>query len=111
NFEIAARVSEQRIRERDRDGATNRETIESVREIDRVRCARDHNHEKYEREKTHVRDYRILEKRQVQRARLHFDERIRQENAGDDCGDDELHEQLVSPADAFGFFLRDLEVI
>ena len=59
----------------------------------------------------HIRDDRHLEERQVERARLHFDQRIGQENRGDDRRERDLKNQFEPAADAVRFLLRDLQVI
>ena len=58
---ISGGVGKQRVGKRDRDRATDGETIETVREIDRVGRADDDEREKDEREPAHVRDDRRLE--------------------------------------------------
>ena len=77
--EIAAGVGEQRVGERDRDRAADREAVEAVGEIHGVRRAGDDDREEDEGEEAHVRDHRRLEERQVKRARLHFEQRTGEE--------------------------------
>src|SRR5688572_31956970 len=108
---IPGGVSEQCVGERDRDGATDGEPVETVREINGVRRTGDDEGEKDDREQAHVQDDGDLEERQVKRARLHFDQRIGQEDRGDDARERELGYQFDPAADSGGFFLGDLQVI
>ena len=104
-------VGEQRVSESDRDRATDRETVETVREIDRVRRADDDEREKEEGKHAHVHDHRHLEKGKVKRARLHLDQRIEEKKCGHDSGECDLENELQPSADPVGFFLRDLQVV
>ena len=106
-----AGVSEQRVGESNRDRATDRETVEPVREIDRIRRADDDEGEKEKGKDAHVDDHRRLEKGKVKRARLDLDQRIEKKKSGHDSGECELEDELQPSTDSIGFFLRDLQVV
>ena len=58
--EISRRVGEQRVGERDRDRAADREAVEAVGEVHRIRRADDDEREKEEGEDAHVHDHRAV---------------------------------------------------
>src|SRR5262249_31634349 len=79
---VARRISEQGIGKRNRNRATYRKPVESISEIDGVGGADYHEREKEKGERAHVHDHGEFEKREIKRARLHFDQRIEQEKNG-----------------------------
>src|SRR5262249_28094196 len=106
-----AGVSEQCVGESNRDRATDRETVEPVRKVDRIRCADDDEGEKEKGKEAHVYNHRRLEKGKVKRARLDLDQRIEKKKSGYNSGESELEDDFQPSTDSIGFFLRDLQVV
>ena len=97
---IPGRVGKQCIGEGNRDRAADGEAIQPVRQIDCVGRAHDDEREKDEGQPPHIRDDGSLKERQIERARLDFDERVGQENRRDDSRESDLKDQFEPAADA-----------
>src|SRR4030095_3842560 len=108
---MPSRVRKQSISKRHGDGATDRQPIEPVGEIDGIRGTNNHEEKKYEREPAHVRNGWRLNERHVESARLHFQQRTGEKNSCDNKCESNLKNQFDPAADAVGLLLRDLEVI
>src|SRR5215471_11372737 len=109
--EIAGRVAEQGIRKRHRDCASASQTIQPISEIHRVRRADDDQHKKHEGEPAHVRNHRSFYERHVERTCLDFYQRIGEKQASDDRRQNNLEKQFDPTVNAFGFLLRDFQII
>src|SRR6202011_2852396 len=99
------------VSERDRDGATDGEPVQTVGQVHRVRRSNNHEREKQDGEPSHVRDNRRFEKWNVKGAGLHFQKRTRQKDRRDNESEGDLKKKFDPATYAVGFFLCDLEII
>src|SRR6202011_5406023 len=99
------------VSERDRDGATDGEPVQTVGQVHRVRRSNNHEREKQDGEPSHVRDNRRFEKWNVKGAGLHFQKRTRQKDCRDNQSEGDLKKKFHPATYAVGFFLCDFEII
>src|SRR5438552_18495529 len=108
---MSSGVRKQSISKCHGDGAPNRQTVEPVGKIDRIRGTNNDEEKKYEGKPAHVRNDRGLDEWHIERTRLHFQQRTGEENDGDNYGKSNLKNQFDPAADAIGLLLRHLEII
>src|SRR5438445_398507 len=111
DLEITGGIRKKSVGERDRDGAADGETVETVGQIDGVGGTDDHHRKKNESEPPHVGDHGRFEERQIKRARLDLQQRAGEKNHRDHGREYQLRSQFHPARHAVGFFLGDLEIV
>src|SRR5207253_7597344 len=80
DLEITGGIGKKSVGKRDRDGATDGETIETIGQIDGVGGTDDHHRKKDEREPSHVGDHGSFEERYIKRTGLDLEQRTGEKN-------------------------------
>src|SRR5207245_10505543 len=79
---ISSRIRKERISKRDRHGASDRETIEPVGQVNGIRRTNDDEREKKKSKQAHVSDNGCFKEWQIKRTHLHFEKGTGKKNSG-----------------------------